>query len=66
NQTGLPLDERQMERANALKKEVDYKLELSDKVVNGDLLRFYTPKGYTPVDPSQYNYTKDADVQLND
>ncbi|WP_381427978.1 hypothetical protein [Sporosarcina thermotolerans] len=42
-----------------LKKEVDYKLELSDKVVNGDLLRFYTPKGYTPVDPSQYNYTKD-------
>ena len=66
NQTGLPLDDRQMERANALKKEVDYRLELSDKVVNGDLLRFYTPKGYTPVDPSQYNYTKDADVQANE
>ncbi|QTD42779.1 LTA synthase family protein [Sporosarcina sp. Te-1] len=66
NQTGLPLDESQMELAKAMKKEVAYKLGLSDNVVNGDLLRFYTPKGYTPVDPSQYNYTKDADVQAGE
>ncbi|MGN7409818.1 LTA synthase family protein [Sporosarcina sp. SAFN-010] len=61
NKTGLPLDESLLEDAKALKKEVDHKLQLSDKVVNGDLLRFYTPKGFTPVDPSQFNYSKDAD-----
>ncbi|WP_285851404.1 LTA synthase family protein [Sporosarcina aquimarina] len=65
NKTGLPLDESRLEDAKALKKEVDHKLQLSDKVVNGDLLRFYTPKGFTPVDPSQYNYSKDADEKSN-
>lgn len=35
---------------------VEQKLTLSDKVVNEDLLRFYTPKGFTPVDRSKYNY----------
>lgn len=58
--TGLPLDEGQVELADHLKKEVDYKLQLSDKVVNGDLLRFYTPVEFTPVDPSQYNYNKET------
>ncbi|ALC87907.1 glycerol phosphate lipoteichoic acid synthase [Bacillus sp. FJAT-22090] len=57
--TGLPLDDNQLEKANEYKKVVDYKLQLSDKVVNGDLLRFYTPEGFTKVDPSQYNYNKD-------
>ncbi len=34
-------------------------LQLSDKVMYGDLLRFYTPnKDWTPVDPSQYTYGK--------
>lgn len=58
--TGLPLDDtNQLEKANKYKKEVDNKLQLSDKVVNGDLLRFYTPAGFTKVDSSQYDYTKD-------
>lgn len=63
--TGLPLDDSQLEKANEFKKEVEYKLQLSDKVVNGDLLRFYTPIGFTPVDPSQYNYNKDAKVEAD-
>ncbi|WOV83474.1 LTA synthase family protein [Sporosarcina jeotgali] len=63
NKTGLPLDESQLEDAEALKKEASLKLQLSDKVVNGDLLRFYTPKDFTPVDPSQFNYAKDADEE---
>ncbi|MGE7692526.1 LTA synthase family protein [Lysinibacillus sp. NPDC094177] len=63
NKTGLLLDDSQLEYAKTLKNNVDRKLELSDKVVNGDLLRFYTPKGYTPVDPSKYNYSKDANVE---
>ncbi|WP_318617048.1 LTA synthase family protein [Sporosarcina sp. YIM B06819] len=65
NKTGLPLDDSQLEFANTIKKEVEYKLKLSDKVVSGDLLRFYTPTGYTPVDSSQFNYNKDANVQSN-
>ncbi|WP_028403424.1 LTA synthase family protein [Ectobacillus panaciterrae] len=35
---------------------VQTKLSLSDKVVYGDLLRFYTPKGFTPIDRSKYSY----------
>ncbi|MGE7953609.1 LTA synthase family protein [Lysinibacillus xylanilyticus] len=65
NKTGLLLDDSQLEFAKTIKNEVDHKLELSDKVVNGDLLRFYTPTGYTPVDPSQYNYSKDANGESN-
>lgn len=58
--TGLPIDDANLlEKANEYKKEVDNKLRISDKVVNGDLLRFYTPTGFTKVDPSQYNYNKD-------
>ena len=66
NETGLLLeDESQLELAQTMKNEVDYKLALSDKVVNGDLLRFYTPINYTPVDPSQYNYNKDSSLESN-
>lgn len=60
NKTGLLLDNSQLEFAKSMKNEVDHKLKLSDQVVNGDLLRFYTPTGYTPVDPSKYNYSKDT------
>lgn len=63
NETGLPLDDSQLECARTIKNEVDLKLQLSDKVVNGDLLRFYKPTGYTPVDPSQFNYSKEDDVE---
>lgn len=65
NKTGLPIDESQLEFAHSLKEEAAHKLELSDKVVNGDLLRFYTPKGFTPVDPSQFSYSKEEDVKSN-
>ena len=63
NETGLLLDDSQLEIANDMKDEVVDKLKFSDKVVNGDLLRFYTPTGYTPVDPSNYNYNLDANAE---
>ncbi|SEM18224.1 lipoteichoic acid synthase [Paenisporosarcina quisquiliarum] len=57
--TGLPLDDdNQLEKAIEYKKEVDKKLQLSDKVVNGDLLRFYTPAGFSKVNPSEFNYNQ--------
>lgn len=36
--------------------EVDKRLKISDTINNKNLLRFYTPSGFTPVDPSQYDY----------
>lgn len=37
-------------------------LAMSDKIIYGDLLRFYTPEGFKPVDPSKYNYNINAAV----
>lgn len=55
--TGQLLEEEHLEEAKKYYETVEYKLELSDRVVNGDLLRFYAPEGFIPVDRSQYNYT---------
>lgn len=60
--TGLQLtaeQEEQLEAAKQFKEIVTTKLALSDKVVNGDLLRFYTPENFTPVDWTKYDYSKD-------
>ncbi|RBW68279.1 LTA synthase family protein [Bacillus taeanensis] len=46
------------EEAQQLKKAAEMKLQFSDRLVEGDLLRFYTPEGFVPVDRSQYNYKK--------
>lgn len=62
NTTGLLLEDSQLEIANSLKNEVEERLQFSDKVVNGDLLRFYTPTGFTPVNSSHFNYTKQPDA----
>ncbi|MFB6469127.1 LTA synthase family protein [Cytobacillus sp. Hz8] len=45
---------------------VQKKLELSDKVVSQDLLRFYNPAGFTKVDPTKYNYTNPNPVNSDD
>ncbi|MED3667328.1 LTA synthase family protein [Geobacillus kaustophilus] len=52
--TGEPLEETP--EIQRLEQIIRTKLDLSDKVVYGDLLRFYTPKGFKPVDPSKYDY----------
>ncbi|MEN2768832.1 LTA synthase family protein [Ornithinibacillus xuwenensis] len=44
-----------------IKDEALLELELSDKLLNGDLLRFYTPnEEWTPVDPSIYRYGNES------
>lgn len=35
---------------------VNTKLKISDTINNKNLLRFYTPTGFTPVDPKDYSY----------
>ncbi|WP_050179602.1 LTA synthase family protein [Domibacillus robiginosus] len=37
---------------------VKQQLRLSDKVLYGDLLRFYQPEGFDPIDPSTLDYTQ--------
>ena len=59
NQTGAIVKETK-ELTN-IKSLVEMKLNLSDKVVNGDLLRFYKPKGFVSVDPNDYDYTYNED-----
>jgi lipoteichoic acid synthase len=38
--------------------QVTTELNLSDRVMNEDLLRFYTPNGFMKVDKSDYSYNK--------
>jgi lipoteichoic acid synthase len=52
--TGEEIEET--EKAEELKEMTQKKLHYSDRVVEGDLLRFYTPNGFVPVDRSEYNY----------
>ncbi|MEK4873105.1 LTA synthase family protein [Niallia sp. FSL W8-1348] len=58
SETGELLEADKIEEAIETQKKVANILSLSDQVVNGDLLRFYTPKNFTPIDPSQYIYKK--------
>jgi lipoteichoic acid synthase len=64
--TGLELAENQHEMAKRYERSVEQKLSLSDRVVNGDLLRFYTPENFTLVDRNQYHYFENQDVETNE
>ena len=59
--TGELLDENRLDEAREYQIIAEQKLGMSDKVVNGDLLRFYTPESFLPVDRSQYNYLNKED-----
>ncbi|WP_078548483.1 LTA synthase family protein [Litchfieldia alkalitelluris] len=63
SKTGLEIEES--EKTMQLKAIVEMKLSFSDRLVEGDLLRFYTPKDFIPVDRSQFNYTKDASESVS-
>ncbi|MFC0189359.1 LTA synthase family protein [Fictibacillus aquaticus] len=52
--TGEPVQKNEM--ITQTEEQVETKLKLSDKVVQGDLLRFHKPKGFKKVDRSKYNY----------
>jgi lipoteichoic acid synthase len=40
----------------SINEQVINELNMSDKVVNADLLRFYTPAGFKPINPDDYQY----------
>ncbi len=55
--SGVAIEESRLEEAKKLQPAAEQKLALSDKIVNGDLLRFYIPEGFKPVKRSDYNYS---------
>ena len=46
------------EKLTAISNTVTTQLSLSDRVINGNLLRFYKPKWFTRVKPKDYDYNK--------
>jgi lipoteichoic acid synthase len=53
NETGEPVEDNKCED---IQKEATKKLQLSDKVIYEDLLRFYEPQNFEPIDRSDYRY----------
>lgn len=66
SKTGMELEKDKIEVAKKYQEIAEKKLALSDKVVNGDLLRFYTPENFIPVDRSQYDYNDSKDDVSNE
>ncbi|WP_226529656.1 LTA synthase family protein [Metabacillus niabensis] len=58
--TGTEIDAT--EEALKQKEIAEMKLSYSDKLVEGDLLRFYTPQNFTPVDRSKYDYSEKKSI----
>lgn len=59
NSTGLQITHPSASLTAKIKKEstkVNTELTMSDTLNNKNLLRFYVPKGFTPVNPKNYNY----------
>lgn len=54
NETGEEIEDEQCRADDQIAKE---KLEISDRIVTKDLLRFYQPEGFEPIDPKDYQYT---------
>ncbi|MFT8902589.1 LTA synthase family protein [Liquorilactobacillus nagelii] len=52
--TNLSSSEKQ--QVDTMQNRTDKVLSLSDKIITGDLLRFYTPSGFKKVTRSDYNY----------
>jgi lipoteichoic acid synthase len=61
NPDGELVDNSHCEKAAEYAKDA---LSLSDKIVYGDLLRFYKPKGFKPVDESKINYKFDPSINI--
>ncbi|MGV3489151.1 MAG: LTA synthase family protein [Tuberibacillus sp.] len=57
NSTGEKVDNKQCATYDDIAKK---ELEMSDKVVTSDLLRFYKPKGFVPMDKSKIDYRREV------
>ncbi|HLO12287.1 MAG TPA: LTA synthase family protein, partial [Pseudoneobacillus sp.] len=53
-ETGDLLDKN--DACKSIGEKVNTELQMSDEIVYKDLLRFYKPQGYTPINPNDYEY----------
>ncbi|PLS39292.1 alkaline phosphatase [Carnobacterium maltaromaticum] len=53
--------EEVLAEVEVLRTGVEKQLNLSDSIINSDLLRYYTPANFTPVDPTVFNYKNQVD-----
>lgn len=61
----LSLNDSQKKQVDKIQDHVNKVLSLSDKIMTGDLLRFYHPKGFKKVKKSDYDYSvKDTKKRL--
>lgn len=67
NQTGKLLNVDAATKAQLEKKQakVNEALSLSDSLNQKNLLRYYVPKGFTPVNPTKIDFTKSLTTMLN-
>lgn len=56
-------DKKLKEKLVALSNQVTTQLSLSDRVINGNLLRFYKPKWFKKVQPKDYDYNKEKSLK---
>ncbi len=56
-------DEAKIEEIKQEKEELAKKLSLNDKILYGDLLRFYDPEDWTPVNPRDYDYNNRSESE---
>lgn len=62
DEEGVP-DEELQQTVSQLKQTVQEQLSISDQILNGDLLRFYSPANFEPADKSAHSYL-DSPSQL--
>ncbi len=55
-------DKKQKNKLTALSNKVTTQLSLSDRVISGNLLRFYKPKWFVKVKPKDYDYNKEKSL----
>lgn len=53
-------DEQLLAKVEEMRTAVNTQLTMSDTLNQKNLLRFYTPEDFTPVDPSDYDYSQEA------
>ncbi|MDN5584884.1 MAG: LTA synthase family protein, partial [Lactobacillus sp.] len=56
-------DKKLKAKLTAISNKVTTQLSLSDRVIDGNLLRFYRPKWFTKVKPKDYDYNKAASLK---
>lgn len=67
--TGLIIERKSLSqelqnKLDKLDKQAEDRLKMSDQLIYKDLLRFYTPSGFAPIKPQNYDYSKNVALNI--